>query len=127
MFSWTDVSSKGAFIYFLHAELDLKDKIINHNREDIELLKKKPIENEKEISNLKKKIKEKDAQKKRSSSISIQKKEIPDEKTFSRNPNLHPDKHHNNSSTTKAYTDKPHVTKLGHANMLSLSTKKFNC
>ena len=47
------------FVFFI-VELDLQEKVINQIQDDIEVLMKDFIEMEKEISNLKKMIKEKD-------------------------------------------------------------------
>lgn len=60
-------------------ELDLKDKIINHNQEDIKVLKEELTKKEKEISDPKEKIKEKDGKKKNFSFVSVQTKYVPKE------------------------------------------------
>lgn len=102
---------KAPLSVFFMAKRDRKDKIINQNQEDIEVLENGLIEREKDISDLKEKIKEKYVKKKGFSSVSVQKEEVPGECSPSRNPSFHPDEHLSCPCTDKPHTDKLHAEK----------------
>lgn len=86
--------------------MDLKDKVIHQNQEDVKVLKKKLVEKEKVMLDLKEKINENGVQKKSYSSISVQTDEIPKECSSSRNPSFHPDEYRSSSCNDKAYAYK---------------------
>ncbi|CAI9288453.1 unnamed protein product [Lactuca saligna] len=103
---------------FFTVDLDLKDKIINQNQEDIEVLKKELIQRIKEISDLKEKIKENGVKKKNF---------CPDK--------FHAEKVHTITSTRIAKTseanksvhpDKVHTAKLIQADKSSSTAKTFH-
>lgn len=94
-------------------------------------MKKDLVEREKEISDPKEKIKEKDVQMKSFSFVTIQTKDVPKECSSSRNLSFHPDEHHISSCTNKPHIDKIHVETLHvvksvHTDNSSLTAKKVH-
>ncbi|CAI9269131.1 unnamed protein product [Lactuca saligna] len=110
-------------ISMLFMDFGLKYKIIIQKNEDIEVLKKKLTEKEKEILDHKHKIKEKDVKMKRFSSISVKIDFVPEECSSSRNPSFHLDEHHIKSFPKKPYADKIHHEKPQAAHTRKVSSE----